>query len=100
MSKNELIVESGLNNLLHTCDTKPKLEMMCEVELLHFMHVSRECSVVKTSNAVHKKYVMLRGELVKLTYNACNHTEYLEKHLSKFRHSWREVIVLTKCEGT
>ena len=65
-----------------------------------FMHVSRKCSVVKASNADDKKHVMLRRESIKLTHNACSYTECLEKPLSKFGHSWREVMILTKCEGT
>ena len=65
-----------------------------------FIHVSRKCSVVKASNADDKKHVMLRRESIKLTHNACSYTECLEKPLSKFGHSWREVMILTKCEGT
>ena len=98
------MVEPGLNDLIYTYNTKsePKiLIMMYKVVLLHFTYVSRKHGVVKTSNTVHKKCVILRRESVKLTYDACSCTGYLERCLSKFGHSWRgRVIVLTKCKGT
>ena len=90
MPEDELVVKPGLNNLTYTYDTKPELKIlviMCKVVLLHFTYISREYDVVKTSNAVYKKHVMLRRGSVKLTHNACSCIGYLEKCLSKFRHS-------------
>ena len=90
MPEDKLVVKPGLNNLTYTYDTKPELKIlviMCKVVLLHFTYISRKYSVVKTSNAVYKKYVMLRRGSVKLTHNACSCIGYLEKCLSKFRHS-------------